>query len=190
MQTREIEILDAAEQLFTEGGLDALTVRALVTRSGTSTGSVYHRYGDRGGVLAALALHALAEGLEPLVAVVERDPGARRGVEGLVAAWLGWVVARPAQARIVYTLFGSPELGQHEATLLQSKAGLYAPIFGWLQARMDAGELRPLPTWGLDPILFGPVHEVARRWLLGAPLPMEQAGPLVAEAVWRAVAPD
>ena len=190
MDAREHEILDAAELLFAEGGLDALTVRALVSRSGASVGSVYHRYTDRGGVLAALALRALAEGLAPMTAVVAEARSAREGVTGLVHGWLGWVEARPVRAGLVYATFGTPELAPHAAMILAEKVVLYGPVFGWIQLRMDAGELRALPQWALDPVVFGPAHEFARRWLAGPPAPMAEARALIAESVWRAVAPN
>ena len=190
MDAREHEILDAAELLFAEGGLDALTVRALVSRSGASVGSVYHRYTDRGGVLAALALRALAEGMGRLQEALSGEPDAREGVLALVHAWLGWVEARRVRAAIVYATFGTPELAPHAAMILAEKAELYGPVFGWMQARMDLAELRPLPQWALDPVVFGPAHEFARRWLAGPPAPMAEARALITESMCRAVAPD
>jgi AcrR family transcriptional regulator len=57
-QARSIEsttrMLDAAEALIAEGGPDALTVDAVVSRAGTSTGAFYARFGDRLGLLAAV----------------------------------------------------------------------------------------------------------------------------------------
>jgi AcrR family transcriptional regulator len=47
-------MLDAAEALIAEGGPDALTVEAVITRAGTSTGAFYARFGDRLGLLAAV----------------------------------------------------------------------------------------------------------------------------------------
>lgn len=57
-QRRSIEsterMLDAAEAIIAEGGFEALTVDAVITRAGTSNGSFYARFGDRFGVLAAV----------------------------------------------------------------------------------------------------------------------------------------
>lgn len=57
-QNRSIEstnrMLDAAEELIAEGGPDALTIEAVVTRAGTSIGSFYARFGDRRGLLVAV----------------------------------------------------------------------------------------------------------------------------------------
>jgi AcrR family transcriptional regulator len=47
-------MLDAAEALLAEGGPDALTINAVVERSGVSNGSLYARFGDRRGMLAAV----------------------------------------------------------------------------------------------------------------------------------------
>ena len=47
-------MLDAAEELFREGGGDALTVEAVIDRAGTSTGSFYARFGSRRGLFVAM----------------------------------------------------------------------------------------------------------------------------------------
>ena len=47
-------MLDAAEELFREGGGDALTVEAVIERAGTSTGSFYARFGNRRGLFVAM----------------------------------------------------------------------------------------------------------------------------------------
>lgn len=47
-------MLDAAEALIAEGGLEALTIDAVIRRSDTSNGSLYARFGDRLGLLAAV----------------------------------------------------------------------------------------------------------------------------------------
>jgi len=48
------KMLDAAEAIFAEGGDNALTVEAVVTRSKTSVGNFYGRFGDRDGLLQAM----------------------------------------------------------------------------------------------------------------------------------------
>lgn len=46
-------LLDAARDLAVGGGVRAATVDAIAKVSGASSGSVYHRFGSRGGVLIA-----------------------------------------------------------------------------------------------------------------------------------------
>ena len=44
-------MLDAAEQLAVEGGVTALTIRAVSERAGISNGAIYHAFGSRGGLV-------------------------------------------------------------------------------------------------------------------------------------------
>ncbi len=52
-------MLDATLELLESGGLPAVTVAAVARRAGTSNGSLYHRFGDRTGLLLAAQDRAL-----------------------------------------------------------------------------------------------------------------------------------
>jgi AcrR family transcriptional regulator len=52
-------MIEAGEQLFYEGGSSALTLNAVLERSGTSTGSFYARFGDMRGFTSAMHEHVL-----------------------------------------------------------------------------------------------------------------------------------
>ena len=47
-------MLDAAEELLAQGGPDALTIDAVITRAQTSNGAFYSRFGNREGLLLAV----------------------------------------------------------------------------------------------------------------------------------------
>ena len=47
-------MLDAAEAIFADGGDNALTVEAVITRAKTSVGNFYGRFGDHEGLLQAI----------------------------------------------------------------------------------------------------------------------------------------
>lgn len=44
-------MLDAAEQLAVQGGVRAVTIRAVSERAGISNGAIYHAFGSRGGLV-------------------------------------------------------------------------------------------------------------------------------------------
>ena len=44
-------MLDAAEALAVEGGVKAVTIRAVSERAGISNGAIYHAFGSRGGLV-------------------------------------------------------------------------------------------------------------------------------------------
>ncbi len=190
MDERDAAILEAAARRFAEGGIAAVTIRAVGEDSGASTGSIYHRFGDRAGILAALCLGAFARATAALREVLEGDPPAERGLPALVLAWVDWVLAEPLQARMIYEITVSPDLDPRREAMNAEKAPLFAPIYAWVASEVRAGRLRPLPDWAWDPVVFGPAHELCRRWLADRRLPLVEARQEIAETVWRAVAPD
>jgi AcrR family transcriptional regulator len=44
-------MLDAAEELAADGGVKAVTIRAVAERAGISNGAIYHAFGSRGGLV-------------------------------------------------------------------------------------------------------------------------------------------
>lgn len=52
--TTQTALLDAAESLFSEQGVDATTVAQIVERAGSSVGSYYHHFGDKETIQFAL----------------------------------------------------------------------------------------------------------------------------------------
>jgi len=70
-------MLEAGEQLFYEGGGQALTLEAVIERAETSTGSFYARFGDVRGFLDAMherVLAALDAELTPVFARACKEP--------------------------------------------------------------------------------------------------------------------
>jgi AcrR family transcriptional regulator len=103
MGTRE-RIVEAAAALLAEDGRDAVTTRAVATRAGVQAPTIYRLFGDKSGLLDAVAEHGFAAYLgEKGVPEPARDP-----IEDLKAGWdlhLGFGLANPA----LYTLmYGDP----------------------------------------------------------------------------------
>ena len=48
-------LIDVSVDVIARQGLDALSLRALATRAGVSSGAPYHHFADRGQLLAAIA---------------------------------------------------------------------------------------------------------------------------------------
>ena len=51
---RRQDILNAALACAAEGGVDAVTIDGVRARCGASVGSIYHHFGNRDGIVAAL----------------------------------------------------------------------------------------------------------------------------------------
>lgn len=186
---RRAHILDAAWACFAEEGLPGIRVQAVSSRSGASVGSLYHHFGDLGGLVLALYRAALDDGFAALREALRGAEDAEAGMRGMVRAWLGWVAREPVKARLIYDASGASLLAPHADSIAAFKMQFYVEVAERMGPWIAAGQLRPLPLWALDPVVMGPAHEVARRWLLGAPLPMGEAADWIADAVWRSVRP-
>jgi len=133
-------VLDAARDLVLERGGPGTTTAALTERSGVPTGSLYHRFRSRDGLLAALWLRTVRRFQEGLLAAARHAaPGLPRA---LAAA--GWTVtfasAHPADARLLLSV-RREELVGPAAALREDLAGLNDGVVALL--RRLAAELAP-----------------------------------------------
>jgi AcrR family transcriptional regulator len=175
---RKQKILDAALRAFADKGYAAATLADVRELSGASTGSIYHHFGDKEGLAAALYLEALRDYQEGVRAVLDRETDSERGIKGLVRHHLRWVGAHPDLAR--FLLAGRPP-GAGER-LEEMNQELLAAVADWLRGR----GLRRMPGDVFYAVLLGPAQEFTRQWLAGrARSSMAAAERSLAEAAWR-----
>ena len=68
------------------------------------------------------------------------------------------------------------------------KAPKLERIVGALRPHVRSGAIMALPEPLLEMLIIGPVAEIARRWLAGAPgIELDEAAQLVPERIWRSV---
>ena len=77
-------LLDAATALLEEEGLSALTIRAVATRAGVAPQSLYNRFGDKQGLLAAIAEEHFSDLAHAMAAITEPEPRKRLRVAGTI----------------------------------------------------------------------------------------------------------
>ncbi len=94
-------VLDASIALIDGEGLAALSMREVARRAGVSHQAPYHHFGDRAGILAALAeegFGALADALE--AAGPDTSPADELAARG--TAYVRFALARPAHFRVMF----------------------------------------------------------------------------------------
>src|SRR5690348_3112978 len=95
-------VLDAAAQLFDTRGFAVVSIADLTAASGVSNGSIYHHFGAKEGVLAALVVDALAGYQDGLLATLDAHAGdAAAGIHAAVAFELAWFEHHRRAARLV-----------------------------------------------------------------------------------------
>lgn len=92
-------ILDAARTLVLERGPRGATVSAIATASGAPTGSLYHRFGSRDGIVTAVWERAVRRAQGPWLEAMRRGDGV-----GAALATVDLVAEHPADGRLLLSL--------------------------------------------------------------------------------------
>jgi AcrR family transcriptional regulator len=179
-------VLDAAAKIVAASvGPETLSMHALRLESGVSTGSIYHHFGSKEGVLAGLIRRSYAEWRRELGAILDRHPeDASGGVRAAVFQRLAWGQEQPGEARLVLT---------HRGALLADvwavePRAVARRFEDWLRLQAAAGRLPETDLPVALPLVFGPAEDVLRGWLdaADAPSPLTYAD-VLGDAAWAAL---
>jgi AcrR family transcriptional regulator len=201
-------IVDAAARLLQEHGPAAVTTRGVAAAAGVQAPTIYRLFGDKDGLLEAVAEHVMATHVSAK-AEVERSAAAAAldPVDNLRASWdvqLEFGLANPA----VFRLLSDPERVLHSPAAASGLRVLEARVHRLATAgRLRVSEphavdliqaagvgtiqvLLATPPERRDPGLGDSMFEaVLARILVDAPAPTD-AGPLATAVAFRAVAPQ
>ncbi|MEL6317334.1 MAG: TetR family transcriptional regulator [Pseudomonadota bacterium] len=172
--------MEAASALFLEGGLKALSVRAVAAKAGVSTIGIYSHFQGKQGVLDALYIEGFA-----LVEATLRDDDAtapRNAVRAMVRRYLA--MADRYQAHY-WLIFGAESADYRPSGAAQDAA---ARAFGRLCQRAAAvapAGSGPREVQRVALKLWALVHGFValRRHAIARELPLELWEPLILEAV-------
>jgi AcrR family transcriptional regulator len=141
-RTREV-LLDAAEVLLAEGGMPAVTVRAVADRIGESTRAVYSQFGSMSGLMGALG----ARGFRLLADLVNGLPQSDDPLADLVdvgvLAFREFAIGRPHLFRITFHEISEAITRQPEAAPALRAA--YESLATRFRRAIDAGLLADRP---------------------------------------------
>jgi AcrR family transcriptional regulator len=136
-QTRD-RLRAAAERLVAEGGPDALSVRAVADKAGTTTRAVYSLFGSKDGLVAAIAQIAfelLYDGIDQLP---ETDDPAADLVAIGTEVFRGLAREHPALFRIAFQRIAGL---QPEPHLVEARERAWVQLQGRVQRLQDVGLL-------------------------------------------------
>ncbi|MEZ3159455.1 TetR/AcrR family transcriptional regulator [Microbacterium sp. BWT-B31] len=157
-------LLQAASDLLADGGPEAVTLRAVGAAAGLSRGAAYRHFGDKDGLLSAIA----AENLELIGRRMQRGAASRTGGRTpLCGALLGYVegaMARPAHYRLVFGDFqiGNPSKALEDAATACTEY-LYELIRdGQREGTIISGDIREITA-----LMWAAVHGLVDLTLAG-----------------------
>lgn len=180
-------VLSAALQCFNERGVEATSISDICAHADASVGSVYHHFGCKEGIVKALLAEGLRSNMQHLESNLVGARGAREGVCAVVHSLIEWVTAHPDWARFIYA-----NLGQSNVSATPQVAAVsaeYAQLIGiYFAPHLKEGAFRRLPEACWAPLVLGPVHDYARRWLNGqVKTDIAAHTELFADAAWNTV---
>jgi AcrR family transcriptional regulator len=161
-------VLDAAADLFDRRGFAAVSINDLTAASGVSNGSIYHHFGAKDGVLAALVVDALARYQDGLVAVLaDHAADAAGGVRAAVAFELRWFEAEPRAARLIIAHRDAVAAGATgREPLATINRAFTRRVRAWLEGQIEAGAIpQAVDLDLLQAVVFSPARELASLWL-------------------------
>lgn len=185
---RRQSILQAALHCYAEGGVEEVSIDALRRRSGASTGSIYHHFGNKDGVVAALYRWILEGYQKGLLEALQPIDEARDFVRGIVLYHVHWAAGNPLLARYLHEVRRSSALTSIKGDLRRSTRELLRRIGLDLNRFVEAGYIARLPRQLYPPLIIGPSHEVIRHTLSGrGRLALEDVADQLADAAWRSL---
>ena len=140
--TMKNRLLDAAAQLLAEQGISSLTTRKISAAAGTTTMSVYTRFGSIENLVNELVLSGFSRLEEELLRVQDSDDALLHLV-GLTAAYFRNARQHPALYRI---MFGTIALGEFRPIKRETlSTGRYTLelVVQAIQRLIDEGSIQP-----------------------------------------------
>ncbi|RKE17050.1 TetR/AcrR family transcriptional regulator [Streptomyces sp. TLI_171] len=200
-------IVEAAIELLESGGPDAVSTRAVAAAAGMQPPAIYRHFGDKEGLLEAVAEYGYAQFLESKNA--QLDPAPEDPVEELRRGWdlvVEFGVSRPELFAVMNRATGAGATAAHHAGLeiLRGRVRRLAAA-GWLRVdeELAAQIIRAtgqggVTTWHStpvdrrDPALLTILREamVAAVTRAEPTVPAAESGPAPAARALRAALPD
>jgi AcrR family transcriptional regulator len=176
-------ILDTARGLVLTDGPRAASVAAIAKASGAPTGTLYHRFGNRNGILAAAWLRALERFQSQAMAAAADSP--LETAVAMAVSLVSFARELPEDARLLLTLRPSDLLdGEPDSTFVNTLATMNAPLLARVTdfARQLYGRTDERTVEAVTRAIADLPYGVVRRHAYDNPMPSWLEGDLAAAA--------
>jgi len=164
LNERQRQIVAAAVALIEEGGMEALTVKAIGARVGFSDAAVYRHFTSKGAILAAIADRFAVASLRLLDDLRSGGSDSLALVRQFFLDRLAVFAADPVALAVMFSedLFRSePELAAKVDQIMVAHQQILMEALASGQRR---GEIRPLPPRHLFLLVIGSLRLLVLQW--------------------------
>jgi AcrR family transcriptional regulator len=161
--TRRDELLDAADRAIRREGHE-VSMEVLAAEAGITKPVLYRHFGDRGGLLDAVAERHAQRLTEELRTALAEQRHPRDRIRSVVATYLAFLERDPHLHRFVTRVAPSERPGARR-TLDDALTVVCDQVVDAVARELEGARLDPAParTWGIG--LVGMVQLVGDRWL-------------------------
>ncbi len=182
-------MLEGALACFNELGIEATTIEMILARCDASVGNLYHHFGSKEGLVAALFFCTLQDQAALVDEELAKAHTMREGVAALVYSYVDWVSAQPELARFMFQARSAVSKGPHATELQQRNRQRAKLVMNWFVQADRPGRIKDWPTELLPSLIIGAAENLSRAWLSGrVKAPPAQYREQLAEAAWLSVA--
>ncbi|WLH83004.1 TetR/AcrR family transcriptional regulator [Pseudomonas sp. FP2338] len=181
-------ILREALACFNEVGIEATNIETIRARCDTSVGAIYHHFGSKEGLVAALFFAALEDQASLRERYLQDAQTAQAGVVALVYSYVEWVHAQPEWARFVFQSRFAVSNGPFKDELIARNKRRNHQLKDWMNAEGRKEHFSPLPAELIPSLIIGAAENYSRAWLSAKvkKSPWEYRE-LLAQAAWNSI---
>jgi len=181
-------ILRQALACFNEVGIEATNIETIRALCDTSVGAIYHHFGSKEGLVAALFFAALEDQAALREQFLGDAKSAREGVTALVRSYVQWVDAQPDWARFVFQSRFAVANGPFKDELLTRNQLRNRHMSEWFGGEGRREQLSHVPAELLFSLIIGAAESYSRAWLSGRVKQSPAAyAELLAQAAWASI---
>ncbi|MGY2341933.1 TetR/AcrR family transcriptional regulator [Pseudomonas sp. SDO5532_S415] len=183
------DIFRNALKLFNEQGIEATTIEMIRAQCDTSVGAIYHHFGNKEGLVAALFFTALDDQARLRDSYMADAASTQEGVYALVHSYVDWVDSQPEWARFQYHARFAVTKGPHKDELATRNKARNKMLLEWLSDPAHRDQLGGFAAELMPSLIIGQADSYCRAWLSGRVKGSPKAyREMLAEAAWRSVA--
>jgi AcrR family transcriptional regulator len=164
---RRRAILDAALSCFLRNGFEAATIEHIRDASGASFGSIYHHFGSKQAIAAALYEEGINELESALQQARQAHADVREGVRAQVQTYFDWLASNRDMALFLFRVSTADQAGRAAQQIDSVSHRSQVSLSEWLRPFVERGEVVRMPDDLYDTVIFGPCSHFARHWLAG-----------------------
>lgn len=179
------QIVAAAMELLSTGGMANVTIKNLARAVGVSEPALYRHFENKQGILLAILDRFEAHLGELFEEALHQETGVLDSIQGVYNRVFQSFAAQPAMASVVF----AEEIFRHDRRLAERVAQIMdnveGRILGLMRSRKGRAECRrDVPAKDLARVIMGSLRFVVTRWRLsGRAFDLEKEG----MAFWRSL---